>query len=55
MIQARARKAERQLAVETAEAVMQNGELIETGPARQVLQKPQDAYTCRLLAAVPRL
>jgi peptide/nickel transport system ATP-binding protein len=34
-------------------AVMQNGELIETGPAWQVLGSPRHAYTQRLPAAVP--
>ncbi|KUL96489.1 ABC transporter ATP-binding protein [Bosea sp. WAO] len=34
-------------------AVMQNGELVETGPAREVLRKPRHAYTRRLLSAVP--
>ncbi|WP_051987792.1 ABC transporter ATP-binding protein [Bosea sp. UNC402CLCol] len=34
-------------------AVMQNGELVETGPAREVLRKPRHAYTQRLLSAVP--
>lgn len=34
-------------------AVMQNGELVETGPARAVLRKPRHAYTQRLLSAVP--
>ncbi|WP_454656908.1 dipeptide ABC transporter ATP-binding protein [Bosea beijingensis] len=34
-------------------AVMQNGELVETGPVREVLRKPRHAYTQRLLSAVP--
>ncbi|MGO4404336.1 dipeptide ABC transporter ATP-binding protein [Bosea sp. RAF48] len=34
-------------------AVMQNGELVETGPAREVLRNPRHAYTQRLLSAVP--
>jgi len=34
-------------------AVMQNGELVETGPAREVLRNPRHEYTQRLLSAVP--
>jgi ABC-type dipeptide/oligopeptide/nickel transport system ATPase component len=34
---------------------MMRGELVETGPADQVLVKPKHAYTRRLLAAVPTL
>ena len=34
-------------------AVMQNGCIVEAGPAAQVLTKPARAYTQRLLAAVP--
>ncbi|WP_199086604.1 ABC transporter ATP-binding protein [Bosea sp. ASV33] len=34
-------------------AVMQNGELVETGPARAVLRDPRHEYTQRLLSAVP--
>lgn len=34
-------------------AVMQKGQLVETGPARGVLSDPQHAYTRQLLAAVP--
>ena len=34
-------------------AVMQQGRIVEAGPARQVLTKPGHAYTRRLLAAVP--
>ncbi|WP_047464406.1 ABC transporter ATP-binding protein [Rhizobium rhizogenes] len=33
--------------------VMQDGQLVEAGPARQVLSKPLHDYTRRLLAAVP--
>ncbi|MBV5299358.1 MAG: ABC transporter ATP-binding protein [Rhodoferax sp.] len=36
-------------------AVMKDGKLVEYGPARQVLQYPQQAYTQALLQAVPRL
>ena len=35
--------------------VMQRGRLEESGPAEQVLQAPQSAYTRALLAAVPRI
>jgi peptide/nickel transport system ATP-binding protein len=34
-------------------AVMQDGRLVELGPAREVLFAPRHAYTRRLLAAVP--
>ncbi|QGN35319.1 dipeptide ABC transporter ATP-binding protein [Microlunatus sp. Gsoil 973] len=34
-------------------AVMRRGEIVETGPSRAVLHHPRDAYTQRLLAAVP--
>lgn len=34
-------------------AVMQNGELVETGPAAEVLRNPRHEYTQRLLSAVP--
>ena len=34
-------------------AVMQAGRLVECGPARQVLNDPAEAYTARLIAAVP--
>ncbi|WP_022706146.1 ATP-binding cassette domain-containing protein [Paracoccus zeaxanthinifaciens] len=36
-------------------AVMQDGRLVETGPARQVLDHPRQDYTRRLLAAEPML
>jgi len=34
-------------------AVMYEGKIVEEGPADQVCERPQDAYTKRLLAAVP--
>ena len=34
-------------------AVMQNGKLVEIGPREQVLGSPREAYTQRLIAAVP--
>ena len=34
-------------------AVMQNGRIVEAGPARRVLTMPAEAYTRRLTAAVP--
>ncbi len=45
------------LAAERADtvAVMHDGEVVETGPAAQILGDPQDAYTKRLLAAAPSL
>ncbi|HEX2556005.1 MAG TPA: ABC transporter ATP-binding protein [Microvirga sp.] len=36
-------------------AVLQDGLLVEEGPVRDVLERPQHAYTRRLLAAVPSL
>ena len=35
--------------------VLHRGKIVESGPARQVLEDPQDPYTRELLAAVPRL
>ncbi len=36
-------------------AVMLNGEVVETAPVAEIFANPQDDYTKRLLAAVPRL
>lgn len=36
-------------------AVMKDGRLVEKGPAETLLDDPQDPYTRRLLAAVPRV
>ena len=36
-------------------AVMQRGRIVETGPARAVLTRPEHDYTKELVAAVPRL
>ena len=35
--------------------VLKEGNVMEYGPARQILQEPQNSYTRALLAAVPRL
>ncbi len=35
-------------------AVMTGGEIVEAGPVKQVFDRPQHAYTSRLLAAVPK-
>lgn len=35
-------------------AVMQAGEIVETGPASQVLTNPSHAYTAKLMASVPK-
>ncbi|MEM7443130.1 MAG: ABC transporter ATP-binding protein [Pseudomonadota bacterium] len=36
-------------------AVMQQGKLVEQGPVRDVLERPQHTYTQSLIAAVPKL
>jgi len=36
-------------------AVMYKGEIVERGPVRDVIRTPQEAYTKRLLDAIPRL
>ena len=36
-------------------AVMQAGQIVETGSAQEVLDAPQQAYTRTLLDSVPRL
>ncbi|MBN9176899.1 MAG: ABC transporter ATP-binding protein [Microbacterium sp.] len=36
-------------------AVMLNGELVETGPVREIFADPRHEYTRKLLAAVPRV
>lgn len=45
------------LAVERAEhlVVMHRGRIVESGPAMQILQRPQHPYTKRLVAAAPSL
>ncbi|UXT85234.1 nickel ABC transporter ATP-binding protein NikE [Agrobacterium tumefaciens] len=35
--------------------VMLHGKVVETAPTRQLLDHPQDAYTQRLVAAIPRM
>jgi peptide/nickel transport system ATP-binding protein/oligopeptide transport system ATP-binding protein len=35
--------------------VLHRGKIVESGPAREVLENPRDAYTRELIAAVPRL
>lgn len=35
--------------------VMNKGRIVEEGPVREVIDRPQDEYTKRLLAAIPRL
>ncbi len=36
-------------------AVMHQGKIVESGPAEEVFHNPQDAYTRRLLTAIPML
>lgn len=45
------------LAAERAERliVMQNGEIVESGPSREILQNPRHPYTQRLVAAAPSI
>ncbi|MFT4211981.1 MAG: ABC transporter ATP-binding protein [Microbacterium sp.] len=45
------------LAAERADAivVMQNGEIVESGPSREILQNPVHPYTQRLVAAAPSI
>lgn len=35
--------------------VLHRGKIVESGPSREVLEKPKDPYTRELLAAVPRI
>lgn len=35
--------------------ILKEGNIVEYGPAKQILQEPQNDYTRRLLSAVPRL
>ena len=35
--------------------VLHHGKIVESGPAREILENPHDTYTRELLAAVPRL
>lgn len=35
--------------------VLKNGETVETGPAGSILERPQNAYTKRLLSAAPEI
>ena len=35
--------------------VLRQGEIVEAGPAEQVLAQPSSRYTARLMADVPRL
>jgi len=35
--------------------VLHRGKFVESGPSREVLEKPKDPYTRELLAAVPRI
>src|SRR5690606_6007049 len=45
------------LAAERAEKiiVMNNGNIVEAGPSRQILEDPQHPYTKRLVAAAPSI
>ena len=36
-------------------AVMQNGRIVEMGSCRDIYENPQDAYTRKLIAAIPRV